>query len=131
MPVHKGSCHCGAVSFEVTAPAVLSITDCNCSICLKSGFSRSLIVDRPAFNLLSGEDRLTTYTFNTHKAKHTFCQVCGVKSFYTPRSNPNGVGINLNCLDKSNVEGVEVDTFDGVNWEKNIKSFRHAESGAE
>ena len=44
------------------------------------------------FMIVQGEDQLSTYTFNTHQAKHTFCKICGVQSFYIPRSNQDGVG---------------------------------------
>jgi hypothetical protein len=79
--IYSGSCHCGAVTFEVEAPEQLEVERCNCSICSKSGFLH-LIVPRSRFRLLSGEDDLSTYTFNTGVAKHTFCRVCGVKPFY-------------------------------------------------
>lgn len=47
------------------------------------------------FPFFQGSEHLTTYTFNTHVAKHTFCKTCGVQSFYTPRSNPDGYGMTL------------------------------------
>ena len=65
---------------------------------------------------------LTTYTFNTHKAKHTFCSKCGVQSFYTPRSNPDGKGVAIHCLDEGTVERAKIASFDGVNWEESIKA---------
>lgn len=63
---------------------------------------------------------LTCYTFGTHRAKHTFCKICGVQSFYTPRSNPDGKGIAVHCLDNGTVESVSVTTFDGQNWEQSM-----------
>ena len=50
------------------------------------------VVPSRAFKLLSGNESLSSYTFNTHQAKHLFCSTCGVQSFYVPRSNPNGYG---------------------------------------
>lgn len=118
MSWHKGGCHCGAVSFEVFAPAEVEIEDCNCSICAKSGFLH-LIVPKSRFRLLSGQDKLTAYTFNTGTAKHLFCSVCGIKSFYIPRSHPDGYSVNFRCLDMSGFTKVTVHTFDGKNWEEN------------
>ncbi len=118
MTTHTGGCHCGRVRFEVEAPAVVDATDCNCSICRKSGFLH-LIVPASDFRLLQGDDVLTTYTFNTGVAKHHFCSVCGVKSFYVPRSHPNGISVNVHCLDEATVAGVNVTPFDGRNWEQN------------
>lgn len=118
MTTHTGGCHCGRVRFEVEAPAVVDATDCNCSICRKSGFLH-LIVPASDFRLLQGDDVLTTYTFNTGVAKHHFCSVCGVKSFYVPRSHPNGISVNVHCLDEATLAGVNVTPFDGRNWEQN------------
>lgn len=119
---HTGGCHCGAVRFEVRAPARIDATRCNCSICAKAGFLH-LIVGKDAFTLLSGADALSTYTFNTGAAKHTFCKVCGVKSFYTPRSHPDDISVNVNCLDQDTVEAVTVTDFDGQNWEAAIETL--------
>jgi hypothetical protein len=94
--IYKGSCHCGAVSFEVETQGQLEVEDCNCSICLMSGFLH-LIVPKTQFRLLAGEGFLETYTFNTGVARHTFCKRCGIKPFYIPRSNPDGVDVNARC----------------------------------
>lgn len=121
--LYKGSCHCKAVTFEVDAPDVVEADYCNCSICAKSGFLH-LIVPLSKFKLLSGAESLTTYTFNTGVAKHTFCKVCGIKPFYTPRSNPDGVDINVNCLD-TRPEAVNITEFDGKNWELHAHKVAH------
>lgn len=114
---HTGACHCGAVQFEVTAPEQVTVYECNCSICTKSGYLH-LEVEAEAFNWISGQDMVTIYTFNTGKAKHIFCRVCGIKAFYVPRSLPNGYSVNLNCLDQSLIKQVEYIPFDGENWEQ-------------
>ena len=114
--VHCGGCHCGRIRFEVTAPARIEVADCNCSICGKSGYLH-LIVDADKFLLLSGRDVLTTYTFNTGVAKHYFCSHCGVKSFYVPRSHPDGVSVNARCIDSDTVESMKITPFDGRHWE--------------
>jgi hypothetical protein len=108
---HRGGCHCGAVAFEVEAPARVTVSECNCSICRMSGFLH-LIVPRSRFRLLRGADSLSTYVFNTRTAQHLFCRQCGVKSFYVPRSNPDGYSVNLRCLDQSTVEHVSIEPFD-------------------
>jgi hypothetical protein len=108
---HRGGCHCGAVSFEVDAAARLTVSDCNCSICRMSGYLH-LIVPRERFRLLKGADQLTEYTFNTGTARHLFCRHCGVKSFYVPRSNPDGYSINARCLDQATIEHLQIEPFD-------------------
>jgi hypothetical protein len=118
--IHAGGCHCGRVRFEVTAPASISVAECNCSICAKSGYLH-LIVPKSRFRLLQGEEFLTTYTFNTRIAQHFFCKVCGIKSFYVPRSHPDGISVNARCLDPGTVEHMEVRPFDGVNWESSAR----------
>jgi hypothetical protein len=117
--VKTGGCHCGAVRFEVELTASPVVTECNCSICSKSGFLH-LIVPAEKFRLLSGKECLTTYTFGTGVAKHHFCKVCGIKSFYVPRSNPNGFSVNVNCLDDAEDLQYSIKPFDGQNWEKHV-----------
>lgn len=123
---HHGSCHCGAVQFEVDAPADLDVTECNCSICSRSAYLH-LIVPRTRFRLLAGEDNLSTYTFDTHEAKHLFCKTCGIKSFYIPRSHPDGVSVNARCLDEATIKSIQVEFFDGKNWEQNIDQLKPLE----
>jgi hypothetical protein len=120
---HTGGCHCGAVRFEVQAPARIEVTDCNCSMCSKTGYLH-LIVPKSRFKLLSGENVLRTYEFNTRTAKHLFCSICGIKSFYVPRSHPDGVSVNARCLDGGTVESMTVKALDGRNWEKSHPSGR-------
>ncbi len=117
MKTHAGGCHCGAVRFEVDAPANLQILECDCSICRKSGYLH-LIVPDAAFRLLQGSESLTLYTFNTRTAKHYFCSVCGVKSFYKPRSHPDGISVNAHCLDEGSVESMSITPFNGRDWER-------------
>jgi hypothetical protein len=111
----QGGCHCGRVRFRVTAD-LGRVTECNCSICSKKGFLH-LIVPPENFELFSGRDDLTTYTFNTGVAKHTFCKVCGVHPFYVPRSDPDKIDVNARCLDGVNTASIPVKHFDGRHWE--------------
>jgi len=121
-----GGCHCGRVRFRVRADELVAL-DCNCSICAKKGFLH-LIVEKEAFELVSGAADLTTYTFNTGVAKHTFCTTCGVHPFYTPRSHPDGVDVNVRCLDpvggRAAVSRFTVKPFDGAEWEANVESIQ-------
>ena len=123
MTTHRGSCHCGAVAYEVDAADDLLATECNCSICSRSGYLH-LIVKKEDFRLLSGEDNLQTYTFDTHEAKHLFCKTCGIKSFYVPRSTPDGISVNVRCLDPSTIRSTRIEQFDGQHWEENIDKLR-------
>lgn len=124
MARHKGGCHCRRVRFEVTAPDKLNVNECNCSICRMSGYLH-LIVRKADFRLLSGEADLSTYTFNSGVAKHYFCSHCGIKSFYVPRSNPEGYSVNARCLDEDTVVSMTIDQFDGHNWEANADRLKH------
>ena len=122
--VHRGGCHCGAVAFEVEAPAVIDALDCNCSMCGKSGFLH-LIVPRARFRLLRGEDVLADYRFGTGVAVHRFCNCCGIKSFYVPRSNPDGIDVNVRCLDRATVAEVRVSLFDDTNRDASTAAIAH------
>ena len=121
---HTGGCHCGAVRFEVRAPRKVLVQHCNCSMCSKIGFEH-LIVSASDFKLLTSEDALTLYTFNTGVAKHLFCKRCGVKSFYVPRSNPDGFSVNVRCIDAGTIEEVVYENFDGQNWEAHGADLAH------
>jgi centromere protein V len=121
MITHRGGCHCGRVRFEVIAPATLQASECNCSICAKSGFL-GLVVPKARFRLLSGADCLTTYSFNTGIARHLFCSRCGIKSFYVPRSHPEGYNVNVRCLDPGTVESLTIRPFNGLEWERQYPS---------
>lgn len=123
MTTHSGSCHCGAVAFEVDVPDGAVGQDCNCSICAKAGFLH-LIVPRTKFRIMRGENMLTRYSFNTGVAQHLFCTVCGVKPFYVPRSNPDGIDVNVRCLDTW-PENLVIERFDGRNWEDNAAGLAH------
>jgi hypothetical protein len=111
LTTHRGGCHCRRVRFEVDAPAQLEVLDCNCSICRMTGFLH-LIVPAARFRLLFGADDLVEYTFNTGTARHLFCGHCGIKSFYVPRSHPDGFDINARCLDEGTVTQMSVALFD-------------------
>lgn len=112
----SGGCHCRAVRFEAEVSESVEVLDCNCSICAMTGF-RHLIVPHARFTLLSGRERLTGYRFGTGAAEHLFCSVCGVKSFYQPRSHPGAWSVNLNALDDVSGLVTTVRAFDGRHWE--------------
>ena len=121
---HRGGCHCGAIAFEVEAPAHVTVRECNCSICRMSGYLH-LIVPRTHFRLLRGAEALSEYRFNTGSARHLFCSRCGVKSFYVPRSNPDGYSVNLRCLDQSTLAEVTIEPFDDSDREASEARIRH------
>jgi hypothetical protein len=124
LTLHRGGCHCGDVAFEVEAPPGLNVQECNCSICSMTGFLH-LIVPASRFHLLRGAESLTTYTFNTGTARHLFCRRCGIKSFYVPRSNPDGYSVNARCLDAATIGQLVVEPFDGRHWEESAAALRH------
>jgi hypothetical protein len=117
-----GGCHCGAVRFEVACPIEPSLWSCNCSICQATGFVH-LIVAKEFFRLLSGSDKLTSYRFNTKVADHLFCSVCGIKSFYVPRSHPDGYSVDARCLDGQPLASLTPREFEGQDWEAHAGDF--------
>jgi len=123
MQMYQGGCHCGRVRFRVAADLTM-VSDCNCSMCDKKGFLH-LIVPRGQFELLSGGDDIATYTFNTGVAKHMFCKVCGIHSFYIPRSDPDKIDVNVRCLDDVDPRTVKTKPFDGRNWEAAYAAKQH------
>ncbi|MEM9188290.1 MAG: GFA family protein [Myxococcota bacterium] len=117
-----GGCHCGRVRYRVRFQGRV-LLDCNCSICQKKGILHGF-VDPDSFELISGREALTTYTFNTHVAKHRFCSTCGVQCFYRPRSHPDQIDVNARTLDGFDSEEWDIRPFDGQNWEANVESIR-------
>ena len=120
----QGGCHCGAVRFQILVDHY-KVQDCNCSICRKKGFLH-LILPPENFTLLQGHDVLTTYTFNTGVAKHTFCRICGIHSFYHPRSHPDWIDVNIRCLDRDVLSYFDIEPFDGANWEDNVHKIQNS-----
>ena len=112
----SGGCHCKAVRYraKIDVPAELLI--CNCSICSASGYEH-LFVPEDDFELISGQDSLTSYRFGSGEAEHLFCKICGVKSYYYPRSHPGSVSVHVQCLDEPVQGPVTRTPFDGRNWD--------------
>ncbi len=116
---YTGGCHCGKVRFRVRGDLART-TVCNCSVCTKKGFLH-LIVPPADFELLSGGDALLSYRFNTGVAEHKFCAACGIHSFYTPRSAPDKVDVNVRCLDDVDPSTLSPEPFDGKDWEGQMR----------
>lgn len=115
-----GGCHCGAVRFEVLTADRVEAKSCNCSMCRRTGYVH-LVADDEDFRITKGEDQLISYRFNSGVANHLFCRHCGIKSFYRPRSRPEGWSVHLACLDKP--LDAEIKPFDGANWETAIEGL--------
>jgi hypothetical protein len=112
----SGGCHCGAVRFSCQLPdPPVPALDCNCSICSATGY-RHLMVPHADFRLLTDPAALTSYRFGTGAAEHLFCTVCGIKSFYQPRSHADAWSVNAHCLDDP--VDLAIEPFDGRNWEE-------------
>ncbi len=122
--IHRGGCHCSYVRFEVDTPAIIDALDCNCSICQMTGFLH-LIVPAARFWLLSGENALVEYRFNTGAARHLFCGRCGVKAFYVPRSHHDGFSVNVRCIDAGTIASVNITPFDDDNREAATSAIAH------
>jgi hypothetical protein len=120
--VGEGGCHCGAVRYRVTIRRA-AVSECNCSMCRKKAAIHSIVPDAD-FELLSGDDVLTKYTFNTHVAQHLFCSRCGIHSFGRPRSQPDKISVNLRSLDDDVLERFEISLFDGDHWEQTMANWR-------
>ena len=123
----RGSCHCGAVAFEILASDEVELVECNCSICSRTGYLH-LIVAKDRFRLLQGEHKLTSYRFNTGSAEHLFCSICGIKSFYVPRSHPDGYSVNFRCLQPEDFASILTTQFDGRHWEENRSQLKSSAS---
>ncbi|MEM7226981.1 MAG: type I-B CRISPR-associated protein Cas8b1/Cst1 [Pseudomonadota bacterium] len=97
MTKHSGHCHCGTVTFEIDAE-IVELTTCDCSLCAMRNAVMTK-VHETQLNVLSGEDELTLYQWNTGVAKHYFCKICGLYVFHRKRAAPDHFGVNVFCLD--------------------------------
>jgi hypothetical protein len=111
----QGSCHCGAVQFEVDADLPESAFSCNCSHCRRKGFLLAFF-PATAFRLITGADALHDYRFNTHRLAHRFCATCGVQAFAEGVS-PDGTetrAINLRAIPDVDLDALKVQKIDGA-----------------
>jgi hypothetical protein len=122
METCEGGCHCGAVRFRVAVERYEAL-ECNCSMCRRKAILH-LIVPQERFTLQRGAEALATYRFNTGIAQHRFCTTCGIHPFYTPRSHPDCIDVNVRCLDGDAPSRFRIIPFDGANWEANVGSIR-------
>lgn len=108
MTIHKGSCHCGAVTFTVDLE-LKNLATCNCSICGRTGAIMAF-VPLSSLQRLAGSDKLTDYQFGKKRIHHTFCSICGVRPYaegLAPDGSPSAM-INVRCLDSVDPHAVEI-----------------------
>ena len=107
---YKGSCHCKAINFEIDSN-LENIKQCNCSICKRKNAKMSLI-HKDKFRIISGNEYLTQYKFGTMVAKHYFCKICGIYTHHERKSDPNGIGVNISCLEGIDPFKINADILD-------------------
>lgn len=113
--LHRGSCHCGRIAFELDAD-VGDVIECNCSLCRRRGWLLGFF-PRDALRVTTGEGDWTTYHFNKHHIDHHFCPTCGVAPFsdgVDPRSGAKIAAVNVRCLDGIDIGALSVKPFDGA-----------------
>ena len=108
---HKGSCHCKNIEFEVETN-LEKIVQCNCSICIRRN-AKMIMIPKENFTLTKGESDLVLYQFNSNIAKHYFCMKCGIYTHHNRKSDPNGMGVNLGCIEELDATDYEPIAFDG------------------
>lgn len=147
--LHKGSCHCQKVKFQIIHSPHLELNECNCSICYIKGKNaasqdskpslkvssitsfpyfpgfQGFVIEKSALKSLEGKENLETYKFGTGTAHHMFCKHCGISPLTVPRSYPDGYNINYRCLQRDNVSSINVTPRDGQNWEQEMAKGNH------
>lgn len=115
MKTRRGSCHCGAVVFEVELEDGLhNLRRCNCSLCRRKGaVMASVPVER--LKVIAGEDQLSLYQWNKRIARHYFCKHCGIYTHHQRRSNPAEYGFNVACIEDVDSYGLkDIGVSDGA-----------------
>ena len=107
---YKLTCHCESVVLEVETD-LQTIKQCNCSICIRKN-AKMAMVSKDSIQIIKGKENLTSYKFNTMIAEHFFCKNCGIYTHHNRRSDPNGVAINIGCIDAINPFDYEAEFID-------------------
>ncbi len=111
----QGSCHCGAIAFELEGEVTEAI-DCNCSLCRRRGGLLAFF-PREALTLKTPESNLGTYTFNKHALQHHFCPTCGIAPFSEgvhPKTGAKMAAVNVRCLPEVDLAALQVKQVDGA-----------------
>ncbi len=110
----KGSCHCGAVEFEIDLEnGPEGLKRCDCSLCRRKGAAMAY-VKKTKLRVTKGEDALSCYQWNTKVAEHFFCRHCGIYTHHGRRVAPDEYGYNLGCFDGLEAEALgDVPMTDG------------------
>lgn len=108
---HSGSCHCGGVKFRITAE-IEELTTCDCSLCVKKNAVMTKVPEA-ALEVTEGTELLSLYEWNTRRAKHYFCNRCGIYVFHRKRAAPDHFGVNVFCLEGFDPTSVRVRVTDG------------------
>jgi hypothetical protein len=122
MSALTGGCHCGRIRFEVDGRP-RRVSQCNCSICAKTAYLH-WPVEPERVKLLTRDGDWISYRFGTAVAEHRFCATCGISPFRIARSDPDRITINARCLDGVDPADLEIESFDGQNWEASIRAER-------
>jgi len=118
---HHGSCHCGAVRYEVVLDLAKGVSRCNCTICTKVAATGAL-TKPDSFTLLSGKESLGTYEWGAKISKRHFCKHCGVHVYgagHLAEIGGDFVSVNVNTLEDVELTALDVTHWDGRrnNWE--------------
>ena len=114
---YHGNCHCHAVEFEISSPAITQACRCNCSICRRKGAIMSEEYFSPAdFSLIKGKKSLTRYQFGDHQVYHYFCKTCGIAPFHDATEKPGYFRVNLNCIDEIDLNLLTIRQIDGASF---------------
>ncbi len=107
---YSASCHCGNVKLTLETDLKI-VKQCNCSICKRKN-AKMNILPKDAIISISGEENLSTYQFGTNVAKHYFCKNCGIYTHHQRKSDPNGIGVNIGCIDDIDSFQYDADVLD-------------------
>ena len=108
--LYEVSCHCGSVKLNVETDLSI-IKQCNCSLCKRKN-AKMNILPKESIVSIEGEQNLTLYQFGTNVAKHYFCKNCGIYTHHYRKSDPNGIGVNIGCIDEINSFSIDNDVLD-------------------
>jgi hypothetical protein len=98
--IHRGSCLCGTIRFEIEAP-LGPFGFCHCNTCRKASgtaFTANVSVPRDKLRFLSGEETIRRYESSPGKFR-CFCPNCGSPIYKEMADQPGMIRIRLGILD--------------------------------
>jgi hypothetical protein len=109
----EGSCHCGAIRFEVETPPA-TVTECNCSVCRRTGVLWAYYSPGQV-RFVAGDNATDVYIWGDRSLRLHRCKVCGLITHWAPLDKTlDRMGVNARLMDPAVLAAARVRKIDGA-----------------